>query len=76
MLKRLLPRTLRGRLLLVLIGAQLLIGALFGATQTGTTALATFVGEPGLAGDALGDEQADGVGAAVDGAHAHRTGGS
>ena len=36
--------------LLVLAGAQLLIGSLFGATQTGTTALTTAVGQPGLAG--------------------------
>jgi len=36
--------------LLVLIVAQLLIGTLFGATQTGTTVLATEVGQPGLAG--------------------------
>lgn len=36
--------------LLVLVGAQLLIGTLFGATQTGTTVLATEVGQPGLAG--------------------------
>lgn len=36
--------------LLVLVGAQLLIGSLFGATQTGTTALATAVGQPGVAG--------------------------
>jgi len=36
--------------LLVLVGAQLLIGTLFGATQTGTTVLATDVGQPGLAG--------------------------
>ena len=35
--------------------------------------LAHHVGEPGLAGDTLGDEQPDGVGAAVDGAHAHGT---
>ncbi|MBA2953466.1 MFS transporter [Nocardioides sp. MAH-18] len=36
--------------LLVLVGAQLLIGMLFGATQTGTTALATAAGQPGVAG--------------------------
>jgi MFS family permease len=36
--------------LLVLVSAQLLIGTLFGATQTGTTVLATQVGQPGLAG--------------------------
>ena len=34
----------------MLVGAQLLIGTLFGATQTGTTVLATDVGQPGLAG--------------------------
>ncbi len=33
-----------------LLLAQLLIGVLFGATQTGTTALAEHEGEPGLAG--------------------------
>lgn len=36
--------------LVVLLVAQMLIGVVFGATQTGTTALATSVGEPGLAG--------------------------
>ena len=36
--------------LLVLVGCQLLIGSLFGATQTGTAALATAVGDPGVAG--------------------------
>jgi MFS family permease len=36
--------------LVVLVSAQLLIGTLFGATQTGTTVLATQVGQPGLAG--------------------------
>ena len=36
--------------LLVLIGAQTCIGALFGATQTGTTVLATEHGQPGVAG--------------------------
>jgi MFS family permease len=36
--------------LLVLVCAQLLIGMLFGATQTGTTVLATDAGQPGLAG--------------------------
>ena len=36
--------------LLVLAGAQLLIGSLFGATQTGTTVLATAAGHPGFAG--------------------------
>jgi MFS family permease len=34
----------------VLVAAQLLIGMLFGATQTGTTVLATDAGQPGLAG--------------------------
>jgi MFS family permease len=34
----------------VLVTAQLLIGTLFGATQTGTTVLATDAGQPGLAG--------------------------
>ena len=36
--------------LVVLVIAQLLIGTLFGATQTGTTVLATEVGHPGAAG--------------------------
>lgn len=36
--------------LLVLVAAQLLIGTLFGATQTGTTVLATEAGRPGVAG--------------------------
>lgn len=36
--------------LVVLSLAQLLIGSLFGATQTGTTVLATDAGQPGLAG--------------------------
>lgn len=36
--------------LVVLVLAQLLIGTLFGATQTGTTVLATAAGQPGLAG--------------------------
>lgn len=36
--------------LLVLVAAQLLIGMLFGATQTGTTVLATEAGQPGIAG--------------------------
>lgn len=36
--------------LLVLVGAQLLVGSLFGATQTGTTVLATDAGVPGVAG--------------------------
>lgn len=48
------PALATGRLwtpvLLVLVGAQLLIGTLFGATQTGTTALATAAGQPGVAG--------------------------
>ena len=43
-----------GRLLtpavVVLALAQILIGSLFGATQTGTTVLATDAGQPGLAG--------------------------
>src|SRR5690349_11879693 len=34
--------------LVVLVLAQLLIGTLFGATQTGTTVLATDAGQPGL----------------------------
>ena len=48
------PSLPTGRLLTpvlaVLVLAQLLIGMLFGATQTGTTVLATQVGQPGLAG--------------------------
>lgn len=36
--------------LLVLVATQLLIGSLFGATQTGTTVLATDAGMPGVAG--------------------------
>jgi MFS family permease len=36
--------------LVVLVLAQLLIGSLFGATQTGTTVLATDAGQPGIAG--------------------------
>lgn len=36
--------------LLVLVTTQLLIGSLFGATQTGTTVLATDAGMPGVAG--------------------------
>lgn len=36
--------------LVVLVSAQLLIGTLFGATQTGTTVLATAAGQPGVAG--------------------------
>jgi MFS family permease len=46
--------TVQGPLLtgvfVTLLVAQLLIGVLFGATQTGTTALAEQEGEPGLAG--------------------------
>jgi MFS family permease len=34
----------------VLVLAQMLIGSLFGATQTGTTVLATDAGQPGVAG--------------------------
>ncbi|QIM22611.1 MFS transporter [Phycicoccus sp. HDW14] len=34
----------------VLLGAQLLIGVLFGSIQTGTTVLTTAAGQPGLAG--------------------------
>ena len=37
-------------MLLTLAAAQLLIGMLFGATQTGSTVLATAEGQPGLAG--------------------------
>jgi len=36
--------------LLMLFAAQLLVGTLFGATQTGTTVLATQAGQPGVAG--------------------------
>lgn len=36
--------------LLVLCGAQLLIGTVFGSVQTGTTVLATAAGSPGLTG--------------------------
>jgi MFS family permease len=36
--------------LAVLIGCQLLIGSFFGSTQTGTTVLATAVGQPGITG--------------------------
>jgi MFS family permease len=36
--------------LAILVGAQLLIGMLFGATQTGTTVVATDAGQPGVAG--------------------------
>lgn len=39
-----------GPVLVVLAGAQLLIGMLFGATQTGTTVVATQAGQPGVAG--------------------------
>lgn len=38
------------REVVVLAAAQLLIGVIFGATQTGTTVLATIAGQPGLAG--------------------------
>lgn len=48
------PVTVGGRLLgaafLVLVAAQLTIGMLFGATQTGATVLATDAGTPGVAG--------------------------
>jgi MFS family permease len=47
-------RSVRGRLvspeLVILAGAQLLIGMIFGATQTGTAVLATAAGQPGMAG--------------------------
>jgi MFS family permease len=36
--------------LVILAAAQLLIGVIFGATQTGTAALATLEGKPGVAG--------------------------
>jgi MFS family permease len=36
--------------LVVLAGAQFLIGVIFGSSQTGTTVLATAAGEPGLTG--------------------------
>ena len=36
--------------LATLFGAQVIIGVIFGATQTGTTVLATASGQPGLAG--------------------------
>jgi MFS family permease len=39
-----------GPVLAILVLAQLLIGSLFGATQTGTTVLATEAGQPGIAG--------------------------
>lgn len=39
-----------GPLLLGLAAGQLLVGAIFGSVQAGTTALATVAGEPGLAG--------------------------
>jgi len=42
-------RALRG-VIVVLAGAQLLIGMLFGGTQTGATVLATAEGQPGVAG--------------------------
>jgi MFS family permease len=35
---------------MVLLGAQLLMGMVFGSVQTGTTALTTAAGQPGLAG--------------------------
>lgn len=51
---RLALRLARGRLmtvgLAVLVVAQLLIGVIFGATQIGTTVLATVAGNPGAAG--------------------------
>lgn len=36
--------------LMIFVFAQLMIGVIFGATQTGTTVLATEAGQPGLAG--------------------------
>lgn len=44
------PGRLVSATLLVLVGAQLSIGMLFGATQTGATVLATTAGQPGVAG--------------------------
>lgn len=44
------PGRLMTAALLVLVGAQLSIGMLFGATQTGATVLATAAGQPGVAG--------------------------
>ncbi|NYE38594.1 MFS family permease [Nocardioides cavernae] len=44
------PGRLLSSALLVLVGAQLSIGMLFGATQTGATVLATAAGQPGVAG--------------------------
>lgn len=41
---------LLGAAFVVLVGAQLTIGMLFGATQTGATVLATDAGTPGVAG--------------------------
>ena len=41
---------LLGAAFVVLVAAQLCIGMLFGATQTGATVLATDAGRPGLAG--------------------------
>ena len=41
---------LLGAAFLVLVGAQVCIGMLFGATQTGATVLATDAGRPGVAG--------------------------
>lgn len=47
-------RSTNGRLFSLLLigmaGGQLLVGVIFGSVQTGTTALATRAGEPGLAG--------------------------
>ncbi len=44
------PARLASSALLVLVGAQLSIGMLFGATQTGATVLSTDAGHPGVAG--------------------------
>ncbi|GAA5116593.1 MFS transporter [Alloalcanivorax gelatiniphagus] len=44
------PARLVSAALLVLVGAQLSIGMLFGATQTGATVLATDAGHPAVAG--------------------------
>ncbi|HEX6234646.1 MAG TPA: MFS transporter [Jiangellaceae bacterium] len=43
-------RRLLSASLIILAAAQLLIGVIFGATQTGTTVLATVEGRPGVAG--------------------------
>jgi MFS family permease len=43
-------RRLLSASLIILAAAQLLIGVIFGATQTGTTVLATVEGNPGVAG--------------------------